>query len=100
MEIIQKLSAKNNEGKFLKPIRQEQLPPEIKDENKSAFDEKEFFNDLWPHQEEAVKIFLEKKRGILEMATGTGKTRVAIEIIAQLFKYKLINQFIICTLWN
>ena len=34
-----------------------------------------------------MEIFLEKKAGILEMATGTGKTRVAFKIID-----KLLNQ--------
>ena len=28
----------------------------------------------WRHQNEAVQTFLEKGAGILEMATGTGKT--------------------------
>jgi superfamily II DNA or RNA helicase len=39
----------------------------------------------WRHQKEALAIFLEKRRGILEMATGTGKTRTAISIINELF---------------
>ena len=33
------------------------------------------------HQSEAVNIFLEKRNGILEMATGTGKTNTALKII-------------------
>ncbi|MEA3051908.1 MAG: hypothetical protein QOG72_811 [Sphingomonadales bacterium] len=39
----------------------------------------------WRHQKEALAVFLEKRRGILEMATGTGKTRTAISIINELF---------------
>lgn len=35
---------------------------------------------LWPHQERAVAEFMDKRRGILEMATGTGKTRAALVI--------------------
>lgn len=38
----------------------------------------------WRHQEEAVSAFLEKPAGILEMATGTGKTRTALKILANL----------------
>ncbi len=38
----------------------------------------------WRHQEEAVSAFLEKPAGILEMATGTGKTRTALKIMANL----------------
>lgn len=35
----------------------------------------------WMHQDEAVSIFLERHNGILEMATGTGKTRTALKIV-------------------
>jgi len=38
----------------------------------------------WRHQDEAITEFLKKERGILEMATGTGKTRTAIKIIEKL----------------
>ncbi len=34
--------------------------------------------DLWSHQRKAVECFLEKGHGVLEMATGTGKTRTAL----------------------
>jgi superfamily II DNA or RNA helicase/CRISPR/Cas system-associated exonuclease Cas4 (RecB family) len=52
------------------------------------------------YQQEAVDIFLRKKIGILELATGSGKTECAIEIIRQvqcktLFvvdKVELLNQ--------
>lgn len=35
----------------------------------------------WRHQPEAIAAFVEARRGVLEMATGTGKTRTAIEIL-------------------
>jgi superfamily II DNA or RNA helicase len=35
---------------------------------------------LWPHQKEAVEAFMAAGHGILEMATGTGKTRTALAI--------------------
>ena len=38
----------------------------------------------WRHQDEAMAAFLEHRAGILEMATGTGKTRTAIKILTQL----------------
>ena len=38
----------------------------------------------WVHQDHAVERFLEKRAGVLEMATGTGKTRTAQKIIARL----------------
>ena len=39
--------------------------------------------------------FLEKKAGILEMATGTGKTRTTFKIIDNLLDQKKINKIII-----
>lgn len=53
--------------------------------------------NLWPHQRKAAEIFLEKKAGILEMATGSGKTRTAIEIVRTLFHKKLIETVILVT---
>lgn len=38
----------------------------------------------WIHQEQAVARFMEERAGVLEMATGTGKTRTAEKIIARL----------------
>ena len=49
----------------------------------------------WRHQDEAVKEFLEKKNGILAMATGSGKTWTSFKIIDQLFEHNLISQVII-----
>ncbi|BBD08431.1 DEAD/DEAH box helicase family protein [Desulfovibrio ferrophilus] len=54
-------------------------------------------DNKWRHQDEAVSKFLLAKQGILEMATGTGKTRTAIKIITQLIKEKKINSVIITT---
>lgn len=41
-------------------------------------------SNKWVHQDAAVEAFLEKKHGVLEMATGTGKTRTAFKIINEL----------------
>ncbi len=51
--------------------------------------------NLWIHQDQAVAIFLEKKYGILEMATGTGKTRTAIKILNALVSEEKIDGAII-----
>lgn len=51
----------------------------------------------WRHQDEAVETFLAKKIGILEMATGTGKTRTAIKILERLFDGDRIAHAIITT---
>lgn len=47
-------------------------------------------DDLWRHQDEAVDAFMTAKAGILEMATGTGKTRTAIKILERLISEKQI----------
>ena len=54
----------------------------------------------WAHQDEAVKVFLEKKHGILAMATGTGKTRTAIKIINKLLEVQRIKRVIITMYGN
>jgi len=41
-------------------------------------------NSRWRHQDDAMLRFLEAGQGILEMATGTGKTRTAIKIFTEL----------------
>jgi superfamily II DNA or RNA helicase len=86
----------------------------FKDHNiKTKFEERETFNNLkektslikenylditdkkWSFQEIARKIFIEKKWGLLEMATGTGKTRTALAIITQLINENKIDKIIL-----
>lgn len=50
---------------------------------------------LWTHQEAALKEFLEHKRGILEMATGTGKTRTTLAILEKLVNSGKISTIIV-----
>ena len=71
--------------KALKPVVVDppELPPTTPQINK------------WKHQEEAVEAFLIAKKGILNMATGTGKTKTALKILIKLFKEKLIRTVII-----
>jgi superfamily II DNA or RNA helicase len=40
--------------------------------------------DRWRHQDTAVAAFMAAKCGVLEMATGTGKTRVAMRVMSDL----------------
>ena len=47
------------------------------------------------HQDKAISAFLKAKNGILDMATGTGKTRTALKIINKLYEQKKIDQFIV-----
>jgi superfamily II DNA or RNA helicase/predicted HNH restriction endonuclease len=54
----------------------------------------------WEHQDRARAIFLERKRGILEMATGTGKTRTALRIASELLSSGKISGLIVSTAGN
>jgi superfamily II DNA or RNA helicase len=51
----------------------------------------------WRHQDEAVAKFLEVRHGVLEMATGTGKTRTAIKALSVLDEQGRIDGMIIST---
>lgn len=53
--------------------------------------------DPWRHQDEAVEVFLEEKQGILEMATGTGKTRTALKIMRRLLGRGEIDTVVVST---
>ena len=55
-------------------------------------------SDLWGHQTQAVKAFLQHRCGILEMATGTGKTRTALNILQELTTAQAIESAIITTI--
>jgi len=49
----------------------------------------------WRHQDEAVTKFLDKERGVLHMATGTGKTRTALKIVETLVSANTIDTIIV-----
>ena len=51
--------------------------------------------DKWRHQGEALESFISHERGVLEMATGTGKTRTAISIIDRLLEDSQIDNAIV-----
>lgn len=57
-------------------------------------------SNKWIHQDLAVKAFLEKEHGILEMATGTGKTITAMKIINKLFDNESIRRVVITMYGN
>ena len=62
---------------------------------KSIEDYLEVTEEKWRFQERARLKFIKEKRGILEMATGTGKTRTALAILTQLINENKINKIII-----
>ena len=51
----------------------------------------------WRHQEEAVERFLLKRSGVLEMATGTGKTRTTLKILEHLIDSGELKGAVIAT---
>lgn len=53
--------------------------------------------DKWRHQDDALKMFLAAERGVLNMATGTGKTFTALKILCALYKHEKIDTTIVST---
>lgn len=51
----------------------------------------------WRHQDEAVAEFISNTAGVLEMATGTGKTRTSLKIAGELIERELIDSIIVTT---
>lgn len=49
----------------------------------------------WHHQDEALSAFMASGRGVLEMATGSGKTRTALKIMSRLAAEDAIDAAII-----
>lgn len=56
--------------------------------------------DKWRHQDDAIAAFMEAKRGVLEMATGTGKTWTALRILGKLLEQGAVDGAIVCTAGN
>ena len=58
---------------------------------------KPVFEGRWRHQDEAVCQFMKSCNGVLEMATGTGKTRTAQKIIERLADDNGLNLVLVTT---
>lgn len=56
--------------------------------------------NMWKHQDEAIARFMAERRGILNMATGTGKTQTSLKIIRKLFSEGAIKTIVISTEGN
>lgn len=56
--------------------------------------------ELWSHQKEAQTAFLKENNGIIEMATGTGKTYTAIQIMKKMLEENAIRRIIVITYGN
>ena len=54
-------------------------------------------SNKWRHQDDALEKFLEAERGVLNMATGTGKTQTALKILRALFEKGKIDTVIVST---
>ena len=53
--------------------------------------------DKWRHQDDALEMFLAAERGVLNMATGTGKTRTALKIACALYERDRIDTVVVST---
>lgn len=58
-------------------------------------DKKTLYDILREYQKEAVEIFLQKKKGIIVLPTGTGKTFVAISALQELKRQNLVDTYIV-----
>ena len=54
-------------------------------------------DERWRHQDEATRAFLTAERGVLNMATGTGKTHTALKIVYALYERGRIDTVIVST---
>lgn len=70
--------------------------PQIKEEG-PVWEVQKTEDSRWRHQDEAVECFLNEGNGILEMATGTGKTRTALKILKSLVEDKKVLGAVITT---
>lgn len=78
----------------------EQLFTLRNDERPYRFPKSVEFSKKWRHQSEAIEKFLQIGNGVLEMATGTGKTRTAITILNRLYETGLILSAVITVSGN
>lgn len=53
--------------------------------------------DKWRHQNDALEEFMAAERGVLNMATGTGKTRTSLKILRALYERDSIDTIIVST---
>jgi len=53
------------------------------------------YDILREYQKEAVEIFLQRKKGIIVLPTGTGKTYIAISALQELKKEGLVDTYIV-----
>jgi hypothetical protein len=90
------LSVLAPKGEVLDRIRA-RAPRRLRDKPAAVLDDKAptVSDPLWRHQDEAVAAFMEAHAVILEMATGTGKTRTAIKILDRLIAEGHIDNAII-----
>lgn len=92
-EIIKEYELRGSDPHKIEDILRE-LTAKPRSKSKRIKSEAEDVNK-WKHQDEAVAVFLKKKRGVLNMATGTGKTRTALRIADHLIREDSVDSIII-----
>ena len=72
-------------------------PRKLPTRQASSIEKKHNEDHRWRHQEKALAIFVNETAGVLEMATGTGKTRTTLKILNQLIPNGAIESAIVAT---
>jgi DNA or RNA helicases of superfamily II len=97
-DYIKDLNQEDNrpfENAIAEDVRKKLKEKFLDQSNKNKEDYLEVTEKKWEFQKKAREKFINKKWGLLEMATGTGKTRTALSIATQLINEKKINKIIL-----
>ncbi len=83
--------------KYLRTIAPTNIPRSIIADGESAPEVSQAEARRWRHQQEALEAFLKTPAGVLEMATGTGKTRTSLKILTELTRRNAVTGAIVAT---
>jgi superfamily II DNA or RNA helicase len=82
--------------KFQEHRRRISAPDQVDEDQPLAADSQKYQQELWNHQKQAFEAFLSNGgRGLVEMATGTGKTRLALALCEKYIHSGIVESIIV-----
>lgn len=99
-EFIEVFKLSDKALKLIKTGAPEKRPSPPKEIFSAPVSQPKDARELWKHQDEAIARFMAQRRGILNMATGSGKTQTSLKAIRKLFADETIKTVIISTEGN